>query len=371
MAPLATSTVTSTTITQGPAPPTHHAHPAFPAHATLSPTHWEVWVFDAVSQDPASNAALEISFFRDATGLFRGRAPLRIAFHAQLPGGGDDGAGPPEAVHFDEVADESVVEDRGDAIVSTWRSARDPARTTTFEYAADLSGAVLTFDLPEVRGTVTYTNAGGGSSAVDGFAAFAPKIAYAQPMVAAGVEAALTFADGRALRFAGKGGGDRCAMQAPMPLLLDENTYVRGHAGPYTFALLRSVSRLDRGRECVRASLARDGEVVFVAAASDVSLADDHVVVRAAHGGNVRGTFADTSSGWRLDFVSPAKGKHWHFDVQHQVVWWSIPLGPPPAKLGNNGFTSRVSGGEVGGEKHEGMAVVGHLQMPQMPATKK
>ncbi|EKG15257.1 hypothetical protein MPH_07591 [Macrophomina phaseolina MS6] len=378
MAPLATSTVTKDAIAPGPSPPTNHTHPIFPKYAELSPTTWEAWVFDAVDQDPSSNAAIEISFFRDATGLFRGREPLRVAFHAQLPGDGG-------AVHFDQHAGANVVEDRGEVIASVWKGKEEgessPPSSSSFEVRTDLSAATLTFELPQVRGTVAYRNAAATGVAVQTspsegplFAPFAPRIGYAQPVVSAAVEVALVFPDGRELRFVGRGGVDRCVMEAPMPALLEENTYIRAHAGPWTFALLRSVSKLEadvRRNECVRGTLTRDGEVVFVGDTTRVSLADGYVCVRAAYGGKVRGTFADRSSGFVVDFVSPREGKHWHFDVQHQAVWWSIPLGPPPAKFGNNGFTSAVTGGEAGGEHHSGMAVVGHLQMPQMPGPKK
>ncbi|KAF4539200.1 uncharacterized protein LTHEOB_10364 [Lasiodiplodia theobromae] len=379
-APITTSTVTRTsTISQGPSTTTNHAHPIFPKYTDLSTTTWEAWVFDAVDQNPPATGggagAIEISFFRDATGLFRGREPLRVAFHAQLPGGGDDAA-----VHFDEHAAETVVEDLGDRIKSVWTSQRsegDKGFSSSFEVCADLSAATLTFDLPEVRGTVTFKNVAGGSAVSAKEELFAPltaKIGHAQPIVSAAVDVALAFTDGRELRFAGCGGVDRCVMAAPMPALLEENTYVRGHAGPWTFALLRSVDKLApdaRRNEVIRATVTRDGEVVFSGSTTRLSLTEDYVCLRAAYGGKVRGTFADRSSGFVLDFVAPGTGKHWHFDVQHDAVWWSIPLGPPPAKFGNNGFTSKVTGGEVGGEEYSGMAVVGHLQMPQMPAAKK
>lgn len=386
-APTTTSTVTRTsTISQGPSTTTNHAHPIFPKYTDLSTTTWEAWVFDAVDQNPPAAAggragAIEISFFRDATGLFRGREPLRVAFHAQLPGGDGDDA----AVHFDEHAAETVVEDLGDRIKSVWTSQRGSEEgkgffSSSFEVRADLSAATLTFDLPEVRGTVTFKNLAGAApvptttSAGELFAPLTARIGHAQPIVSAAVDVALSFTDGRELQFSGRGGVDRCVMAAPMPALLEENTYVRGHAGPWTFALLRSVDKLApdaRRNEVVRATVTRDGEVVFSGSTTRLSLTEDYVCLRAAYGGKVRGTFADRSSGFVLDFVAPGSGKHWHFDVQHDAVWWSIPLGPPPAKFGNNGFTSKVTGGEVGGEEYSGMAVVGHLQMPQMPPPKK
>ncbi|KAB2571142.1 hypothetical protein DBV05_g10186 [Lasiodiplodia theobromae] len=377
-APITTSTVTRTsTISQGPSTTTDHAHPIFPKYTDLSTTTWEAWVFDAVDQNAPTTGgagAIEISFFRDATGLFRGREPLRVAFHAQLPGGD-------EPVHFDQHAAETVVEDLGDRIKSVWTSQRsegDKTFSSSFEVRADLSAATLTFDLPEVRGTVTFKNVAGGSAVPakeeELFAPLTAKIGHAQPIVSAAVDVALTFTDGRELRFTGCGGVDRCVMAAPMPALLEENTYVRGHAGPWTFALLRSVDKLAadaRRNEVINATVTKDGEVVFSGSTTRLSLTENYVCLRAAYGGKVRGTFADRSSGFVLDFVAPGSGKHWHFDVQHQAVWWSIPLGPPPAKFGNNGFTSKVTGGEVGGDEYSGMAVVGHLQMPQMPPPKK
>ncbi|EKG15180.1 hypothetical protein MPH_07627 [Macrophomina phaseolina MS6] len=347
---------------------TRHSNDAYPKYSALSKTHWEMWMLEGIEQ--TGNAGVTVTFFIDGSQTFHGNDPLHITFHALLP----DGA--IEKHHL--IAAAVRVRETDASIVLEWPSKEngDGTEANSFsriEVAQDHSSATATFNVPgAVQGSLALTSYTRSPDPTAG--ALGPAVSHRQIMTGAHAESDLSFpGSGRRLRFAGKGGHDRCWMEAAFPAILSDTTYVRGHAGPYTFASLGVVSRMgeSRGRNCQKFRLLRDGVEVFASKSDTVSLTEDYFVLRSSHGGPVKGPFLDTTTGYRLDFVRPRAGKHWAFEIAHEKVWWSMPLGPPPlVREGNSGFVSKVRGGEVGGdadgETFEGAGDIGQIQMPEL-----
>ncbi|KAF2687517.1 hypothetical protein K458DRAFT_295582 [Lentithecium fluviatile CBS 122367] len=345
----------------GPAPYEKYQHDYFPKFACLSKSHWELWIFDAV--DPEANAAVTMTFFRDGSQLKLGKGPLRVTFQAYLPDG--------STLRVEDFSKESIVEVGSETVRGRWITAKDDSKSAQFEVRLDLSEAVVTFDLPALQGTLrlsrnatsTAQRKEGDSDSAD---RLAPAVYYVHSIPRAAANIAFTFPEqDKTLSFNGLGGSDHCYMTASTPAIMEACTYVRGHAGPYTFSLMRIVSRIEPGETFTKVTLVQEGKEIFTCTSDDrVSLADDYFCFRSAHGGQVRGSFSDSASGYKLDCVSPSAGKHWSFKLKHQVVWWSMPTAPPPAKTGNNGFVDIAVGGEVGGSTYEGSATVGYVELP-------
>lgn len=337
---------------------TGHSNDAYPKYAALSKSHWEMWMLEGTEQTGA--AGVTVTFFVDGSQTFHGKDPLHITFHALLPDG--------EIEKHHLIAESVTARETATHIIIEWPG--KGGGSSRIEIAHDHSAATATFDVPEVRGRLTLTSYTRSPDPTAG--PLAPAVSHRQVMTGAHAEADMEFpASGgsRRLQFAGKGGHDRCWMEASFPAILSDTTYVRGHAGPFTFASLRIVSRIGerKGKVCQKFRLLRDGVELFGSMNDTVSLTEDYFVLRSSHGGPVKGPFLDTTTGYRLDFVKPREGKHWAFEIAHEKVWWSMPLGPPPlVREGNSGFVSTVRGGEAGGETFDGAGDVGQIHMPEL-----
>ncbi|GME34502.1 uncharacterized protein LTHEOB_10371 [Neofusicoccum parvum] len=355
-------------VTEGPSW-TGHANDAFPKNGSLSKTHWEMWMLEGVQQD--GQAGVTITFFIDGSQTFHGSDPLHITFHALLPDG------TVEKHHLIAKAVRTAPDSDSDSdprsVVLEWPG-KDDGGWSRLEIALDHGRATATFDTPAVRGSLALTSVTATPDPTAG--PLAPAVHHRQVMTGATAEARMSFpGSGRELAFAGKGGHDRCWMEAGFPAILSDSTYVRGHAGPFTFASLGVVSRLGAraGQVCQKFRLLRDGEEVFAGTNDRVSLTEDYWCLRAKRGGRgVKGDFLDTATGYSLDFVRPAAGRHWSFDITHERLWWSIPLGPPPlVREGNNGFVASVTGGEVGGEVFAGAGDTCQVALPELATLMK
>ncbi|PGH17241.1 hypothetical protein AJ80_04883 [Polytolypa hystricis UAMH7299] len=336
-------------------PPYKHAY--FPIYETLSKSHWELWLFDAV--DPSTNAAVTMTFFRDGSLLGLGKSPLRTTFHVALPDG--------NTIHGEHLAKESIIEANSERVMGRWESLVDGQGSAQFEVSLDLSQATVTFDLPILRGMLKLQSSDVLShrdsfDPADKDHVLSPRVHYLHAIPRAVGEIDFTFPlEDKSLRFSGLAGSEHCWMEDTTPALMEGCTYVRGHAGPYTVCLFRIFSRVEPGKTYVKTTLVEDGKEVFSSTTADsVSLTDDYVSFRNTVGGQVRGGFADNASGYRIDIVSPSAHRHWSFELKHQLVWWSMPTGP---KTGNNGFVDLLSGGEVGGPVYSGRAAVGHVEL--------
>jgi hypothetical protein len=366
------------TVLDGPSELNNVAHPYFPTYKSLSKSTWELWIFDAV--DAEANCAVTMSFFLEGPQILMKNLPLRATFQASMPNGSN--------IRAEDFARETISEiDEAAGVVRTKmlsdKFSEDNCSVTS-EVALDLSHATVTFDIPAVKGTLKLKSTGQKRSSVphsgtgtgeEKQVEMAPTCYYVHSFPRAIAEADFTFPEaengegeekGRSIKFEGYGGSDHTFMTAPTQVIMDECSYIHGHVGPYSVNLMRIGSRPAGGEFKIKVTIVHDNDgVVFECISDDSpSLTDDSVVLRLSQGGNVRGNFSDTSTGYKLDCLSPKNGKHWKFDIAHNKLWWSMPTAPPPAKTGNNGFVSLIKGGEVEGEQYSGSATTGHVQLP-------
>lgn len=320
----------------------------------LNASAWELWYFDAVSS--TGDAAITISFFRDGSQSLIEKGSLRTQFHAIWPDGSTFGT-----EHF---AADSIMESCPEVIKGYWNGEEG---STSFEISQDLAIAILHLDFGAVKGTLSFS-ASAQSFPADGdldpppdaSKILAPTVYWLQALPRASVEAVFSVED-KQLHFTGSGGHDRFWTPYSWMTLMHESYYMRAIAGPYTVVLLRIISRVDPGRTYISASLFNAGQQIFGTQKDQVSIKDDYVSFQLTYHGTLRGKFRDTNTGYVIDLVSPVKDKHWRFNLSHSSLWWDLPTGPV---TGNTGFVDTATGGEVGGEQHQGSGTAGQCQLP-------
>ncbi|PVH70210.1 hypothetical protein DL98DRAFT_620539 [Cadophora sp. DSE1049] len=329
----------------------------FPKVSKQSSSAWELWFFDAVSE--AGDAAVTFSFYRDGSGPSIGKAPLRTSFHAVMADGSVFGK--------DFAANDSLFESGLENLSGTWSAGDQSAR---FRITQDLTEAVVKFDTADIRGNFTFHSAAGKyqpsaiqdtSTASDLGSKFllAPTIHWLQPIVQATVTAEF-YVDGKVVQFKGVGGHDRFFTPFSWTTLMDESYYVRASAGPYTIVMLRIISRIDVGRPHGKVLLVKSGQEIFCTQNEDIALQGDFFSFKLCYHAGVKGAFQNANTGYTIDLVSPMKGKHWRFAMDHKKVWWNMPTGPV---TGNTGFLDEVVAGEVGGEQYKGVGSAGQCQL--------
>ncbi|EFQ98467.1 hypothetical protein MGYG_01495 [Nannizzia gypsea CBS 118893] len=362
-------------VIDGPAPHlTEFEHIFFPRLACMSKTHLEAWIFDAVDLT-TNNVAVTMTFFRDGTQAALGKCPIRTTFRASLPDG--------TKIAGELFAKESTVEANQETgkIIGKWvgenkEGGHGDIPWAQYEVPFDMSEATVTINLPTVRGTLILQQRGGRN--LENSAErqlMGPGLSWVHSIPRAKAIADFTFTqdgESKQLQFEGYGGTDYCRSTEPMQDMMEGTTYVRGHAGPYTFALFRLFSRLHPGKTYTRATLVKEDEILFEMVSDDhVSLSEDYLSFRSTYSGKLRGNYSDHTTGYRIDFVSPSRSKHWSFELNHETLWWSMPTEAPPAKTGNNGFMSSVTGGEMCESVQQGMATIVHIQMTALKSDYK
>ncbi|KAM5452798.1 hypothetical protein MaudCBS49596_003104 [Microsporum audouinii] len=362
-------------MTDGAAPYfTEYQHIFFPQLTCMSKTHLEAWIFDAI--DPTvDNIAVTMTFFRDGTQAALGKCPIRTTFRAALPDG--------SKIAAELFAQDSIIEadPETEKIVGKWLGKKDDDNTgdsswAQYEVSFDMSEVIVTINLPTVRGTLKLQQHDGRDVEITTERQLmGPGLAWVHSIPRAKAEVNFTFHEeetSKQLQFEGYGGNDYCRSTESMPELMEGTTYVRGHAGSYTFVLFRLFSRLHPGKTYTRATLVKDDTVLVEMVSDDsVSLTKDYLSFRSTYSGKLRGNYSDHTTGYRVDFVSPSRSKHWSFELNHQNLWWSMPTEAPPARTGNNGFISAVTGGDTSEPVQQGMATIVHIQMTAMKSDYK
>ncbi len=79
------------------------------------------------------------------------------------------------------------------------------------------------------------------------------------------------------------------------------------------------------------------------------------------HGGFVRSSLEDTSSGWTVEFVAPEAGKRWRFVTKYQNLVFEMGLG---GGTGSAAFTDTLVGGDVEREQHSGYSICEQVALP-------
>ena len=361
--------------------------PKFPDQ--IRKTAVEVWLFDAIAEDGSS--AITISFFRDALAAPAG---FRIAVNASW----SDGTIWGKPLIFPKSLITSKGPDVGSgAVTGVWRTDEDRSSHATFEVAADLSTAKVTFDVPgKVVGTLELKSLGFHplpKSAREAEAA--PSIYWMRSIAKAAATVDMVFtspsADGESTTerplVIGKdenpafGGVDRSWESVGWTQAVTDSVFLRAKSGPYDLHFMLLVGKAEQDyRLTASASLYRDGELVCAphdvlhhtedgittGAATTTTGGDvDTLVVKKLFGGEgLPAPFRHQNVGYQLEYTSGGPdGKTWVFETRHQRAWYRKPTGPD---TGSSGFIVSVTGGEAGkGKSFQGWGYEGQVVLPE------
>ncbi|KAI3317857.1 hypothetical protein HD806DRAFT_513988 [Xylariaceae sp. AK1471] len=337
-------------------------HPEIPRLSALNATAWEQWEFDATAADGMSG--IVVGFSRDASYHFFGQGNLRVEFYMIL----DDGT----VVQDLDYVDESVVTTCAEHVTGLWRS---KTRSYGFRVSTDMSRAEAWWRTARSKGSLridsdTAPNLADGNlwPNATGSVEMAPSLYMSHP-IAGGRAVAEHTVGRRNLRFEGRGAHSRIWAKDSWFKICEGWNAIRAFVGPYTLTYWRPVSRIRKGVPFYSAQLFKDGELLV--GTSGISNNDsngnndneassefrseknaelqDYATLTHDFGGQVRGNMADRSTGHYIEFVSPRLGgKRWRFLAEHKRKKFDMNMG---GGLGLSGFTTRVTGGEVGGDE--------------------
>ncbi|KAL2165580.1 hypothetical protein VTG60DRAFT_4282 [Thermothelomyces hinnuleus] len=356
----------------------------------LSPTAVETWLFDAIAED--GSAAFTVSFFRNGS-----EAPS--SFRAAINACWADGTVWSQhlVVPVSVVTSEGPDLGRGQ-VAGVWRTEESPGSdgssphiTTSFNIAADLSTATVTFDAPgRISGTLTLRSLGYPTLPKTAREAeTAPGSYWMRPIAMADAALDLTFQvddPARPWETTTKrmllgpeqrafGGVDRSWTPKVWAKETTDALFVRAKAGPYVMAMMRLVATSQKNYETTAtAALYRDGKLLSLALLAlppdrrDASAVADAVRTEKLYDGDgLPAKYRNKNVGYRLDFrgTGPEKGR-WSFDLRHRRAWWSKPTSRPgPDGTGNSGFIVEVTGGLDGSdESFGGWGVTGEVELP-------
>ncbi|RWA09504.1 hypothetical protein EKO27_g5593 [Xylaria grammica] len=343
---------------------THHLEE--PRLSKLNSTVWEQWEFDGTASDGMSGIVL--GFSRDASYAFFGQGNLRVEFYMIL----DDGT----VIQDLDYVDESIITGCAAHITGIWRS---KTRNYGFRVSRDMSRAEAWWETRRSKGRLSIDSdtppglADGSlwSSPRDGpgnpsaTAELAPKLYMSHP-IAGGRAVAEHSIGNKKLSFEGRGAHSRIWAKNSWFEICDGWNAIRAFVGPYTLTYWQPVSRIRKGLRYYSALLFKDGELLVGTsgirsnAATRTGSPDednvgggwgkDYAVLTHDFSGQVTGEHRRTgSTGHYIDFVSPRLGgKKWRFLAEHKRKKFDMSMG---GGLGLSGFTTRVTGGEVGGDE--------------------
>lgn len=356
-------------------PNTFSTSPSAPINAVkitpvINKTNWEQWEFDGLSHTGLS--FLAVVFSRDYSYYFFGKGNLRLDFFMTLPDG--------TRIQELDYVKESTVIDCPDYTAGIWNSS---GKSYTFYTTKDLKHTKLQFDSPRVRGTYKLSSTTpphhadgsaydpeGGSSA--DATEISPDFYYSVPVGGGEVEVDAVLRSGKKLSFSGRGGSARLWAQQGWLGITESWIGIRAWAGPYTIVYWDVISRVGAatGKKFFSGHLFHNdrllvGTRVGVNTSDDnggSSGEDDYVRITQQYGGEVAGSFDDKNTGHIFEFVSPARGKTWRFEMQHTLKQYELGIG---GGLGISDFANRVFGGEVGGDQYEGRGLTEQATFPE------
>ncbi|KAI9776749.1 MAG: hypothetical protein M1839_009393 [Geoglossum umbratile] len=340
----------------------------------------EQWAFDATSATGTSG--LLIGFYHDPTYAFLGPGNLRLSLDVVWPNGSTW-----SLVDYLSHANIDIC-DQG--TTGTWSKTNGPA-SYSFFMAANNSLALLEFQTPRVRGSVTIRSTvparfSDGSTANANNAPpstfNAPALDWAEPIPAGQATVDLTL-DGSPLRWDGMGGGERWWAGKGWLDALQGWRAVRAVVGPYVLTYWAPTSRLDAGTLYPSAFLARGGKKVFSATRSGPSISstdqEPYIEYRGfMANGNLMASVGDGGSnkrgatqGYMVNLVAPREGKRWEFTLTHKNMEFEFDLGDD---CGGVAYVGTAVGGEIGDDVYQGVFFnewvdVTKLRVPSMYVT--
>ncbi|KAI8945066.1 hypothetical protein F4801DRAFT_584760 [Xylaria longipes] len=273
-------------------------------------------------EEPRLSALPQLfGFSRDASYGFFGQGNLRVEFYMIL----DDGT----VIQDLDYVDESIITSCVDHVTGLWKS----------KILADGS-----------RWPPPKTNSKSPSATAE----LAPKL-YMSHLIAGGQAVAEHSVGSKKLSFEGRGAHSRIWAKDSWFKICDGWNAIRA---------FQPVSRIQKGVAYYSALLFKDGELLVGTSGirsnvitgtgkpNDNAGGDkdaDYATLTHDFGVQVTGNLADRSTGHYIKFVSPRLGgKEWRFLAEHKRKKFDMSMG---GGLGLSGFTTRVTGGEVGGDE--------------------
>ncbi|KAI1177829.1 hypothetical protein F4777DRAFT_540503 [Nemania sp. FL0916] len=339
-------------------------HLVEPRLSALNSTTWEQWEFDGTARDGLSGIVM--GFSRDASYAFFGQGNLRVEFYMLLADG--------SVIQDLDYVDVSTVTSCADHVSGLWES---KTRTYGFRVSRDMKLAEAWWETRRSKGRLSIesdTKPGLADGSLwppppssnpenpSATAEVAPKLYMSHPIAGGRVIAEHSIGSKR-LSFEGRGAHTRIWARDSWFQICEGWNAIRAFVGPYTLMYWQPVSRVRKGVAYYSALLFRDGDLLVgtsgihgnVSAAgrdhNDSAPRDrgaDYVTLTHDFGGQVTGSMADRSTGHYIEFVSPRLGgKTWRFLAEHKRKKFDMNMGDG---LGLSGFTTRVTGGEVGGD---------------------
>ncbi|KAH6678756.1 hypothetical protein F5X68DRAFT_245144 [Plectosphaerella plurivora] len=312
----------------------------------------EDWSFEGVAAD--GNSAMAFTLTR---GLIVGRAgSQRGLLTAVWPNG---------TRYMESMwADNSTIEACRDSTTGTWFNGTS-GLNWTIQASADFSSTVVRIESANLQGTITldaispplYPN-GLVYPSPQGDYAFAPYLYWAESVPVGVVNVNLTM-HGSPFVLSGIGGRERNWHSFPWATISARWDMIRAQIGPYTLMSLTYESKID-GQTYFSAVIMEGMEVVFRTRTQQVSTTETYGSFDLAYNGTVR-LSSDPAlatplpesrhTGYKLNWVSPATGEHWKFNIDYtKCVYW-FPAGQDGRVAG---FAGTVTGGLVGGEQYVG-----------------
>ena len=317
--------------------------------SAMNDTAWEHWYFEAFSE---AGDLLVTSFARDPSYKLFGQGITRMELRFAWANG--------SSFAMVETIEKTMVQDCCGEVFGSWTGA---GKACTFRISADLKTAAIEFRTPEVEGTVELKSFGPSRypngdpwPSTTASTQLIPYLHFTESIIAARAKVDLKV-HGSQLKFHGSGGHNHIWAAFDWFTAVQGWRLSRGVVGPYAFSLFHPISKVDAGVEYQSAILLKDGKSVFSASGplNRTSLpTTNHAIIGQSYGGVVKSKFLEHSSGWTLDFVAPATGEKWHFNLEHTSVPMDIQLG---AASSASYFIDKVTGGEVGGEQYTGYSL--------------
>ena len=136
---------------------------------------------------------------------------------------------------------------------------------------------------------------------------------------------------------------------------------VRILAGPYALSLFSFTSNIKKAIEYPSVGLFENGQEIFSNQRTTESDTEDYFVFTKTYRGKVMGTLRDKVTGYEIELVSPSKMKHYTFLIEHENLGFECNLGGGRGGSGVSGF---ATGGPVGREQYQGIAMIEALTFP-------
>jgi hypothetical protein len=258
----------------------------------------------------------------------------------------------PNGTTFKEFAffNSSSIKQCSDTTTGTWKS---PGREWAFAASADQKRAVITFDTPTVKGTYIIDSIspalfpdGSSYRIPHGDELFTPQL-YWDENVPIGTVTADLIIHGSPFKLRGYSGRDRNWSPVSWSDVSVHWHMARGVAGPYVFIVWTFVSRIDRKTYLVML-LTEGNKAIFKTKSSVVS--ENYGTYGLTYGGALVGSYGDQNSGLVLDMVH--KQKHWRFEAEFTQRMFQDTTS---ASTVYQGFTTKVTGGLIGGKTFHGV----------------